>query len=55
MVQIVVSTIYQENRAGLPGSTVDKNPPANTGATGSIPGLENPIYHGATKPVGHNY
>ena len=43
---------------GFPGGTVVKNPPANTGDTGSSPGPWSgkiPHAHGATKPVYHNY
>ena len=29
-----------KNGPDFPGGTVDKNPPANAGDTGSIPGLE---------------
>ena len=39
----------------FPGGMVDKNPPAIAGDAGSIPGLGRSIYHGATKPVCHNY
>ena len=37
----------------FPGGTVDKNPPANAGDTGSIPGPGR--CHEATKPMRHNY
>ena len=40
---------------GFPGGAVVKNPPANAGDTGSIPGWEDPTCRGATKPVRHNY
>ena len=43
---------------GFPGGAVVKNPPANTGDTGSSPGPWSgkiPHAHGATKPVYHNY
>ena len=32
-----------------------KNPPANAGDTGLIPGPEDPTCHEATKPVHHSY
>ena len=32
-----------------------KSLPASAGEKGSIPGREDPTYHGATKPVCHNY
>ena len=36
-----LSACYIKNRIskGFPGGTVDENPPANIGDTGSIPGL----------------
>ena len=37
------------------GGAVDRNPPANAGNTGSIPGLERFTCCRATKPVCHNY
>ena len=40
---------------GFPGDSVVKNPPANAGDTGLIPGLGNPTCHGATKPMLYNY
>jgi len=40
---------------GLPGDSVVKNPPANAGDTGSIPGPERSHMLGATKPGSHNY
>ena len=39
----------------FPDSTVDRNPPANSGDTGSIPGLGRFHSHRTTKPVCHNY
>lgn len=39
----------------FPVGAVDKNPPANAGDTGLIPGLKDPTCHRAVKPVGHNY
>ena len=41
----------RRKKAGFPGGTVDKNPPANAGDMGSIPGLEDSTCLGATKPV----
>ena len=38
----------------FPGGAVVKNLPANAGGTGSNPGVEDPTYRGATKPVCHN-
>ena len=34
---------------------MDKNPPANGGDTGGIPGPDDSTRCGATKPVSHNY
>ena len=42
----------KKEKEGFPGGAVVKNPPANARDMGSSPGLE---YHGATKPVRHNY
>ena len=42
------------NFRDIPGGTVDKNPPANAGDTGSIPGPGRSCCR-ATKPVHHNY
>ena len=39
----------------FPGGPLIKNPPANTGDMGSIPGLGRYHIHRATKPVHHNY
>ena len=39
----------------FPGGTVVKNPPANAGDTGSIPGPGRSTCRGATKPVCHSY
>ena len=36
-------------------SSLDKNPPAHTVNTGSVPGLEDSTCQGATQPVCHNY
>ena len=33
-------------KRGFPGGTVDKNPPANAGDVGSIPGQEDPLEEG---------
>ena len=38
---------------GFPGGSVIKNPPANAGNMGLIPGQEDPTCHGATEPVCH--
>ena len=45
----------KSNVLGFPGDSVVKNPPANAGDTGLIPGLGNPTCHGATKPMLYNY
>ena len=37
------------------GGRMDRNPPANAGNIGSIPGPEDSTCLGATKPVSHNY
>ena len=47
--------IYLKMRQGFPGGSVVKKPLANAGEAGSIPGLEDPTCHGATKPMQHNY
>ena len=47
--------IKDDTNRDFPGGAVVKNPPANAGDTGSIPDLEDPTCHGATKPVRHNY
>ena len=39
----------------FPGGAVDKNLPANARDTGLIPGLEDSICHGTTKPMCHNF
>ena len=39
---------------GFPSGSVVNNPSANAGDMVSIPGLGNPTYHGATKPMHHN-
>ena len=39
----------------FPGGAVVKNPPANAGDTGSIPGLGRSHMPRKTKPVHHNY
>ena len=38
---------------GFPGVPVVRNPLYNAGDTGSIPGLEDPTCHAATKPMCH--
>ena len=43
------------NSRGFPGGSVVKNPHANAGNMGSIPGPGNPTCCGANKPVHHNY
>ena len=43
--------IYLKVGQGFPGGSVVKKPPANAGEAGSIPGLEDPTCHGATKPT----
>ena len=40
---------------GFPGSSAGKNPPANVGDMGLIPGLGDPTCGGATKPVCCNH
>ena len=40
---------------GLPGGLAVKNPPANTGDTGLIPGLRRSHMQRATEPIHHNY
>ena len=47
--------IYLKVGQGFPGGSVVKKLLANTGEAGSIPGLEDPTRHGATKPMHHNY
>ena len=47
--------IYLKVRQGCPGGSVVKKPLANAGEVGSIPGLEDPTCHGATKPMQYNY
>ena len=50
------SVLESQNTAswGFPGGPVIMNPPANAGYMGSVPGPEDPICHGATKPSHHN-
>ena len=36
---------FKNSKQGFPGGAVVKNPPANAGDTGSIPGQENKILH----------
>ena len=45
----------KEAHQGFPGGSMVGSPPVNAGITDSIPGLEDPTCHGATKPVVHNY
>ena len=45
----------RRKKVGFPGGTVDKNPPADAGDMGSIPGLEDSTCLGATKPVHRSY
>ena len=40
-------------RKGFPGGPVVKNPPANAGDMGSIPGWKDSTYLGVMKPVGN--
>ena len=50
-----------QNIKNVPGGAVNKNPPANAGDTGSIPGpgrfhsRKIPHACGAAKPMSHNY
>ena len=41
--------------SALPGGPTVNNPPANAGDTSSVPGPEDPMCHGATEPMHHNY
>ena len=43
--------VFKEEVSDFPGGPVVKNPPANTGDTGSIPGLGRFHMARATKPV----
>ena len=49
----IVKTILKKKKRDFPGGAVVKNPPANAGNTGLIPGLGRS--RGATKPMRHNY
>ena len=42
-------------KIGLPWWLSGKDPPANAGDMGSVPGPEDPTCQGETKPMGHNY
>ena len=44
----------QKHLWGFPGGSVVNNPPANAGATGSIPDPGRSPCCGATKPMSHN-
>ena len=50
----VWDTTVNKRRKELPGGPVVKNLPVSAGDTGSIPALEDPTHHGASKPVCHN-
>ena len=47
--------LIKERSLGSPGGPVVKNLPRNARDIGSILVLGDPTYHGATKPVCHNY
>ena len=49
------SVQIRRKKVGFPGGPVDKNPPADAGDMGSIPGLEDSTCLGATKPVHRSY
>ena len=49
------SVSSEGDKGDFPGGAVVKNAPANAGDMGLSPGLEDPTYRGATKPVHHNY
>ena len=51
----VCCKLRMKNLGDFPGGAVVKNPPANAGDTGSIPGPEDPTCSGTTKPVRHSY
>ena len=50
-----MAIIKKSTNRDFPGGTVVRNLPANAGDMVSSPGLEDPTYRGATKPVHHNY
>lgn len=54
MMYIILLYIFRKLH-GLPGGIVVKSMPCIARDTGSVPGLEDSICHGATKPMGHNY
>ena len=47
--------VLRRNERDFLGGAVVKNPPANAGNTGLIPGLGRSTCHRATKPLHHNY
>ena len=49
------NVILKTYNTDFPGGLVVKNLLASAGDMGSIPGLEDPTCHEATKPEGHNY
>ena len=61
MIQIVLNLWIQSNiilkhtHRAFPAGAVVKNPPANAGDVGSIPGPGTSHMPRATKPVHHNY
>jgi len=56
LILILVRSLHiRRKKVGFPGGTVDKNPPADAGDMGSIPGLEDSTCLGATKPVHRSY
>ena len=46
---------FKWHHRGFPGGSVVNSPPANTGNKDLIPGLEDPTYPEATKPMHHSY
>ena len=52
---VAVFFTFKKLDQGFPGGCVVKNLPANAGDAGSIPISEDPMQHGATKRVCHNY
>ena len=46
-----IITDYCANNEGFPGGSVVKNPPANVGDVGSIPGSGNPPEEGNGNPL----
>ena len=51
VIHIHISTLFQS----FPGDSVVKNPPANAGDTGSIPGLERYPGEGNGNPLQYSY